>query len=79
MLQPLERNPAARVLFVGRPLPNGSQVLVPRVVLPRTCRRLDGATKIAYATRTEAKAAATKHHAVYRCPHCPAFHLASKG
>lgn len=79
MLVTLERNPGARLLFVGRPLPNGGQVLVPRVELPRTCRRLDGVTKIAYATRGEAKAAATKHHIVYRCPHCSAFHLASKG
>ena len=79
MLQTLERIPAAHLLLVGRPLPDGSQVLVPRVVLPRTCRRLDGVTKAAYASRAEAKGAATKHHAVYRCPHCSAFHLASKG
>lgn len=79
MLQTLERNPGARLLFVGRPLPDGSQVLVPRVVLPRTCRRLDGVAKLAYATRAEAKAAATKHHIVYRCTHCASFHLASKG
>ncbi len=79
MLQTLERNPAASLLFIGRPLPNGTQVLVPKVLLPRTCRRLDGVTKIAFETRGDAKAAATKHHTVYRCPHCAAFHLASKG
>lgn len=73
-----DRNPAAQLLFVGRPMPNGTQVLVPRVVLPRTCRRLDGVTKIAYATRAEAKAAKTKHDAAYRCPHCAAFHLATR-
>ncbi|HEY1976389.1 MAG TPA: hypothetical protein VGG89_07590 [Candidatus Baltobacteraceae bacterium] len=59
-------------------MPDGTQVLVPQVLLPRTCRRLDGVTKVAYATRAEAKAAKTKHHTVYRCPHCGAFHLATK-
>lgn len=78
MLTILDRIPAAQLLFVGRPLPNGAQVLVPKVVLPRTCRRLDGVTKIAYARRAEAKTAKTKHDAVYSCPHCGAFHLATK-
>lgn len=78
MLTVLDRIPAAQLLFVGRPMPNGGQVLIPQVRLPRTCRRLDGVTKIAYATRAEAKAAKTKHDAVYGCPHCGAFHLATK-
>lgn len=69
---------AASILFVGRPLPDGTQVLVPQLVRPRTCRRLDGVTKIAYASRAEAKGARTKHDSLYRCPHCGHFHLATR-
>jgi hypothetical protein len=78
MMTILETLPAARLVFVARPMPGGAQVLVPQIVRPRTCRRLDGVAKIGYATRAEAKAATTKHHDVYRCPHCDAFHLATR-
>jgi len=74
----VETIPEARFLFVDRPMPDGSHVLVPRLIRPRTCRRLDGVTKVAYATRAEAKAARTKHDDVYRCPNCGAFHLATR-
>ena len=74
----LESVPVARLLFVGRPMPNGTQVLVPQLVRPRTCRRLDSVTKIGYATRSDAKAARTKHDTLYRCPHCGAYHLATR-
>ena len=78
MLTALEPVAGARRVLVGRQLPNGTQVLVPQLVLPRTCRRLDGVMKIAFDNRAEAKAAKTKHEDVYRCPHCVAYHLASK-
>ena len=69
---------ATQIVYASRSLPDGSQVLIPRLVMPRTCRRLDGVTKMTYSTRAEAKAAKTKHHAVYGCPNCGAFHLATK-
>ncbi|HTV73645.1 MAG TPA: hypothetical protein VME66_08080 [Candidatus Acidoferrales bacterium] len=78
MLTMLEPIAGARHIFVTRPMPNGTQVLVPRLMLPRTCRRLDGVTKISYATRADAKAARTKHDEVYRCANCGAYHLATK-
>jgi hypothetical protein len=78
MLTMLERTAATQLRFIGRPMPDGKQVLVPQVVRPRTCRRLDGVTKIAYSSRAEAKAAKTKHDALYHCPHCGSFHLATK-
>ena len=69
---------ATQIIYASRSLPDGSQVLIPRFVMPRTCRRLDGVTKVTYATRAEAKAAKAKHHAVYRCPNCGGLHLATK-
>jgi uracil-DNA glycosylase len=57
---PFGTDATARLLFVGRPMPGGTQVLVSQVVRSRTCRRLDGITKIAYGTRAEEKAARTK-------------------
>ncbi len=67
-----------QVVFVGRPMPTGAQVLVPKIVRPRTCRRADGVTKVAYADRRGAKAARSKHDLAYRCPNCGSFHLATK-
>ncbi len=78
MLATFASTSAVRQIFVGRPMPDGSQTLVPRIVRPRTCRRLDGVTKISYSSRSEAKAARTKVARVYRCPHCRAYHLATK-
>lgn len=78
MLSAFESASAPRLLLVGRPMPDGTQVLVPQVIRPRTCRRLDGVKKISYATRAQAKAARTKHDEIYRCPNCGAFHLATK-
>jgi hypothetical protein len=66
------------LVIIGRWLPNGSHVLIPKTVLPRTCRRLDGVVKVAFDSRAEAKAARTKHDVAYRCRHCARFHLATK-
>ena len=78
MLTTTEIGTTGQVVFADRILPDGSHVLVPQIVLPRTCRRLDGATKVCYATRAEAKAARTKHDAVYHCPNCGTYHLATR-
>lgn len=66
------------IVFAAKVLPDGSQVLVPSVRRPRTCRRLDGIVKVAYEGRAAAKAARTKHDVVYRCPNCKRYHLATK-
>lgn len=73
-----QESASTSLVFAARPLPGGAQVLVPVIVRPRTCHRLDGVAKVAYGSRAEAKAARTKHHGVYRCPNCKAFHLATK-
>jgi hypothetical protein len=73
----VETHTTAHLVYEARNLVNGSQVLVPRIVLPRTCRRLDGVTKIAYESRAEARAARAKHHVAYRCKNCGYFHLAT--
>lgn len=77
MLTVTER-PLSQLVFAARPMRDGSQVLVPRVMLPRTCRRLDGVTKVAYESRSEAKGARSKHDCLYRCPHCGWYHLATR-
>lgn len=65
------------VIFEARILPGGAQVLVPKPYRPRTCRRLDGVAKKTYDTRAQARRARTKHDAVYHCPNCGFFHLAT--
>lgn len=67
----------ADCIFEARPLPNGTHVLVPRIRLPRTCRRLDGVVKVAFDSRAEARRARPKHQHAYRCPNCRQFHLAT--
>lgn len=61
---------ASDVVFVAYPLPNGTQVLMPRRLRPRSCVRLDGVEKIRYKSRSEAQRGCRKHEAVYRCRHC---------
>ena len=65
------------VVFEARILPGGGQVLIPKANLPRMCRRLDGVATKAYATRSEARRARTKHDSVYHCSNCGYFHLAT--
>ena len=65
------------VIFEARILPSGEQVLIPKPVRPRTCRRLDGVPKKAYKTRSQARHARTKHDTIYRCPNCGLYHLAT--
>jgi hypothetical protein len=74
----LETYTTAHLVYAARNLADGTQVLLPRIVLPRTCRRLDGVTKIAYESRAEAKAARTKYEAVYRCKNCGRHHIATR-
>ncbi|MFN2450345.1 MAG: hypothetical protein ABR508_11265 [Candidatus Baltobacteraceae bacterium] len=66
------------VVFVAHPLPNGTQVLMPRAVRPRSCVRLDGTEKIAYASRSEAGRGCPKHQVTYRCKQCREWHRATK-
>lgn len=65
------------IIFEARILPSGEQVLIPKAQRPRTCRRLDGVAKKSYATRADARRARTKHDAVYHCPNCGQYHLAT--
>ena len=65
------------IIFEARILPGGEQVLIPKMQRPRTCRRLDGVAKKSYATRAEARRARTKHDAVYHCPNCAHYRLAT--
>jgi RNase P subunit RPR2 len=74
----VETHTQAHLVYEARNLANGSQVLLPRIVLPRTCRRLDGVTKISYESRTEAKAARAKYEVVYRCRNCGRHHVATR-
>jgi len=65
-------------VFVAYPLPNGRQAIMPRRVRPRSCVRLDGAEKLLFASRAEARRGCPKHQTVYRCPQCGAWHRATK-
>lgn len=65
-----------RYIFEAHPLPNGTQVLVPKVVRPRCCSRADGVAKVRYQNRTDANAAKLKHQKVYQCS-CGFYHIAT--
>ncbi len=66
------------VIFVAYPLPNGTQVIMPRRVRPRSCVRLDGGEKIVYASRSDARRGCPKHEVVYCCRYCARWHRATK-
>ncbi len=68
---------ASDTILIGTPLPNGTMVLVPRYVRPRSCHRLDGTAKIAFDSRSDARRRCAKHEHTYRCKFCGAWHLAT--
>ena len=70
--------PSDDVVFVAYPLRNGQQAIMPHRVRPRSCVRLDGVEKVAYAGRAEARRGCPKHEEAYRCRFCGAWHRATK-
>lgn len=66
-----------RYILEAHPLPNGTQVLVPKIVRPRCCSRADGVAKIRYQNRTDANVAKLKHQKVYHCS-CGFYHIATR-
>jgi hypothetical protein len=65
------------IVLIGTPLPDGTQVLVPRFVRVRSCHRLDGTAKIAHRSRSDARKRCAKHQEVYKCNFCAAWHIAT--
>jgi hypothetical protein len=64
-------------ILIATPLPHGTMVLVPRYAQQRSCHRLDGTAKIAFASRSGARRRCAKHEHIYRCKFCGAWHLAT--
>lgn len=75
MLSPLTDSD---IVFVAHPLADGSQALMPRKVVPRSCIRLDGHRKNVYESRAEAREGCPKEQTAYRCNFCGHWHRATK-
>ncbi len=69
--------PVNGTVLVARTLPNGTQVLVPWSVRPRSCVRLDGTEKVVFESRSDAARGCPKHQTFYRCRACGAWHRAT--
>jgi hypothetical protein len=65
-------------LIVAYPLRNGEMALMPRRRDPRSCVRLDGEAKLAFASRADARRGCPKQQITYRCRHCGDWHRATK-
>jgi len=76
MSQPVS-TPSNEIVLVARALPDGTQVLIPRTLRPRSCVRLDGTEKVVYDSRSYAARGCPKHMTFYRCKACGAWHRAT--